>query len=303
MRTLKLASAVVAGLAFASPAMAAGGAVKAPSVNWSFQGLFGTYDRGALQRGYQVYSEVCASCHSLELLSYRNLQSIGFTADQVKEIAAEFEVTDGPNDEGEMFERPALPSDPFVKPFPNEAAARASNNGAWPPDLSLMTKARASGINYVHALLGQGYEEQVSADVLKGIFESETEKRMKAYEAALEEYEKAIDAGRGADKPEQPKPVSSIEDLGIGDDLQFNAYFPGYAIAMAAPLSEDAVEFEDKTKATVDQMAKDVTTFLTWAAEPELEERKRMGIKVVLFLIVLTGLFYAIKRKVWADQH
>lgn len=253
MRTLKLASAVVAGLAFASPAMAAGDAAEVASVNWSFQGLFGTYDRGALQRGYQVYAEVCASCHSLELLSYRNLQSIGFTADQVKEIAAEFEVTDGPNDEGEMFERPALPSDPFVKPFPNEAAARASNNGAFPPDLSLMTKARKNGINYLHALL-TGF----------------------------------------SDPP---------DDKELAEGMSYNKYFPGGQIAMAPPLSEEAVEFEDKTKATVEQMSMDVTTFLAWAAEPELEERKNMGIKVVLFLILLTGLFYAIKRKVWADVH
>jgi ubiquinol-cytochrome c reductase cytochrome c1 subunit len=253
MRALKLASVVAAGLALATPAMAAGDAAEAPSVDWSFQGLFGTYDRGALQRGYQVYAEVCASCHSLELLSYRNLREIGFTEDQVKEIAAAFEVTDGPNEEGEMFERPAIPNDRFVKPFPNEQAARASNNGAFPPDLSLMTKARKNGINYLYALL-VGF----------------------------------------SDPP---------DDKEMSEGMNYNKYFPGEQIAMAAPLSEDAVEYADKTKASVDQMAKDVTTFLAWAAEPELEVRKRIGIKVVLFLIVLTGLFYAIKRKVWADVH
>ena len=260
MRALILAGAAAASLALSSSAMAAGDAAEVPSENWSFQGLFGTYDQAALQRGYQVYTEVCASCHSLELLSYRNLQAIGFTADQVKKIAAEFEVPAGPNDEGETVDddgdplmRPARPSDPFVKPFANSLAARASNNGALPPDLSLMTKARKNGINYLYALLV------------------------------------------GFSDPPEGKEMS--------EDMSYNKFFPGGQIAMASPISEDAVEYEDKTKATVDQMAKDVTTFLAWAAEPELNERKSMGIKVVAFLILLTVCFYAIKRKVWADQH
>ncbi len=250
MRALMLAGAV-AGLALSAPATAA--EAPAPSIEWSFDGLFGTFDRGALRRGFQVYSEVCASCHSLELLSYRNLRAIGFSEDQVKAIAAEVEVTDGPNDEGEMFERPGRPSDRFVSPFANPQAARAANGGALPPDLSLMTKARKSGADYLHALL-TGY----------------------------------------ADPP---------SDKEMADGMSYNPYFPGNQIAMAPPLGEDAVEYADKTKATTGQMANDVTTFLAWAAEPEMEERKRMGVKVVLFLIVLTGLFYAIKRRVWADQH
>jgi ubiquinol-cytochrome c reductase cytochrome c1 subunit len=242
MRALILAGVAAASLTLSSPLMAAGDVPHPPSVNWSFNGLFGTYDRGALQRGFQVYTEVCASCHALELLSYRNLRAIGFS-----------EVTDGPDDEGEMFERPGRPSDRFVSPFPNSQAARASNGGALPPDLSLMTKARKDGINYLNALL-VGF----------------------------------------ADPP---------ADKEIAEGMNYNPYFPGGQIAMAPPLSEDVVEYADKTKATVAQMASDVTTFLAWAAEPELEERKRMGVKVVLFLIVLTGLLYAIKRRVWADLH
>ncbi len=253
MRALMLAGAAAAVLALSAPVMAAEGTPEAPSVNWSFNGLFGTFDRGALQRGFQVYTEVCAGCHSLELLSYRNLQAIGFSADEVKKIAAEVEVSDGPDDEGEMFDRPGRPSDRFVSPFANPQAARASNGGALPPDLSLMTKARKDGINYLHALL-TGF----------------------------------------TDPPDGKE---------IAEGMNYNAYFPGGQIAMAPPLSEDAVEYADKTKATVAQLSKDVTTFLAWAAEPELEERKRMGVKVVLFLIVLTGLFYAIKRRVWADVH
>ena len=252
MRALMLAGVAMAGLALSTPVIAAE-VPDVPSVNWSFNGLFGTFDRGALQRGFQVYSEVCAACHSLSLLSYRNLQAIGFSEDQVKKIAAEVEIEDGPDDEGEMFERPGRPSDRFKAPFPNSQAARASNGGAMPPDLSLMTKARKNGANYLHALL-------------TGFTDPPADKEM-------------------------------------AEGMSYNVYFSGGQIAMAPPLSEDIVEYEDKTKATVAQMSRDVTTFLAWAAEPELEERKRMGIKVVLFLIVLTGLFYAIKRRVWADLH
>ena len=231
--------------------LAAGDAVKPPNQNWSFKGLFGTYDRGALQRGFQVYNEVCSACHSVRLVAYRNLMDIGFTEEQVKKIAESKEVTDGPNDEGELFQRPGMLSDRFVKPFPNDNAARAANGGALPPDLSLMVKARKDGANYLHALL-VGYK----------------------------------------DPPKGEK---------LPDGMAWNPYYPGSQIAMPSPLSEDAVEYADKTKATVAQMASDVTTFLAWAAEPELERRKRMGVKVLLFLIVLTGMLYAIKRKIWAN--
>jgi len=236
-----------------APAQAAGEVVKPPPQNWSFQGLFGTFDRGALRRGFQVYNEVCAGCHSLRLVAYRNLADIGFTEDQIVTIAAEKDVQDGPNDEGEMFDRPARASDRFVSPFPNANAARAANNGAFPPDLSLMVKARKDGANYLHALM-TGYKE--------------------------------------------PKAGTSLPE-----GMAYNLYFPGSQIAMPPPLSEDGVEYADKTKATVAQMASDVTTFLAWAAEPELEERKGLGWKVLLFLIVLSGLLYAIKRRVWADVH
>lgn len=232
---------------------AAGDVAKPPSQDWSFQGLFGTFDRGALQRGFQVYNEVCAACHSLRLVAYRNLADIGFTEAQVKAIAGEKEVQDGPNEEGEMFDRPARASDRFVKPFPNHNAARAANNGAFPPDLSLMVKARKDGANYLYALM-TGY--------------------------------KAPPAGTK-----------------VPEGMAYNAYFPGSQIAMPNPLSEDGVEYADKKKATVAQMASDVTTFLAWAAEPELEARKQLGIKVLLFLVVMSGLLYAVKRRVWSDLH
>ncbi len=236
----------------AGPALAEVG--KAPKRDWSFNGMFGTFDRGSQQRGFQVYTEVCASCHSLRLVAYRNLAGIGLSEAQIKAAAAEFEVTDGPNDEGEMYTRPARPSDRFVSPFANANAARASNNGALPPDLSLMTKARKGGADYLHALL-IGYKEEPPAGVT------------------------------------------------LGEGMSYNTYFTGNQIAMAPPITDDAVEYADGTKATAEQIATDVTTFLAWAAEPELEERKRMGIKVLLFLIVLTGMLYAVKRQVWKDQH
>ena len=232
---------------------AGGDIVKPPKQNWSFNGMFGTFDRASAQRGLQVYREVCAGCHSIKQIHFRQLSGIGYQDAQIKAMAAEIEVTDGPNDEGDMFERAGLPSDRFPLPFPNKKAAAASNNGKAPPDLSLMTKARINGADYLYALL-TGYKE----------------------------------------------PPGGFE---IPDGGNYNAYYPGNVIAMAAPLEDDAVEYQDGTKATTEQMAKDVTVFLSWTAEPELESRKAMGIKVLLFLIFLTALLYAVKRKVWEDVH
>ena len=242
-------------------AMAAGGAVDLPEQEWSFEGIFGHFDRAEVQRGLQVYLNVCASCHGLQYVAYRDLGDIGYDEDQVKAIAAQYEVPAGPNEDGETHDadgfplmRTALPSDRFVSPFPNENAAAAMNGGAVPPDLSLMYKARANGANYIYALL-TGY----------------------------------------ADEPP--------EDFELMDGLNYNAYFPGHQIAMAAPLYGEDVEYADGTEATIEQEARDVTAFLAWAAEPNLERRKNMGIKVILFLIVMTGLFYASKRKIWRDLH
>ncbi len=227
---------------------------KLPARDWGFDGVFGSFDDAGLQRGFQVYTEVCAGCHGVRLLSFRNLRDIGLDAEAVKAIAAEYEIEDGRDEDGEILTRPGLPSDRIPSPFVNELAARASNNGALPPDLSLITKARKGGPDYLYALL-VGYEE------------------------------------------EPP------EDVELGDGMSYNHYFPGNQIAMPPPLFEEGVEFNDGTEATVVQMAEDVTQFLTWAAEPMLIVRKRMGIKVILFLLVLTGLLYATKRKVWSKAH
>jgi ubiquinol-cytochrome c reductase cytochrome c1 subunit len=236
--------------------LAAGcGAAKAAEVSekWSFYGIFGTYDRAAAQRGFQVYSDVCAACHPVTQLYYRDLEGIGFSEDEVKAIAAQKEVTDGPNDNGEMFKRPARPSDHIVRPFENEKQARAANNGALPPDLSLIVKAREGGPNHVYAIL-TSYKD--------------------------------------------PPP-----DVKLGQGMNYNTAFPGDQIAMPPPLAEGAVTYADGTNATIPQMAHDVATFLAWAAEPNLEERHRMGLKVMIFLVVATVLFYGAKRKIWAAIH
>lgn len=254
IRTVKtLAAAALAATLFTGSANAAGGGVDIPSQSWSFDGVFGTFDRASAQRGLQVYRNVCAGCHGLRLVAYRNLGDLGFDEAEIKTIAAEYEVQDGPNDEGEMFARPAKPSDRFVSPFPNDNAARAGNNGALPPDLSLMVKARPNGANYVYALM-TGY----------------------------------TDAPAGVE---------------VADGMNYNAYFPGHQIAMAAPLFADGVEYSDGTAATVEQQARDVVTFLAWASEPELEERKRMGVMVMIFLAIFTILLFLSKRKIWARLH
>jgi len=258
MQSLKTASVVVvatAGLVLgASAVQAAGGSgVPLKTVKWSFNGPMGTYDRAQVQRGYQVYSEVCAACHSLKYVRFGNLPDIGFSEDQAKAVAAEYEAEDGPNDDGEMFMRPARLSDTLPSPFANDKAARASNNGALPPDLSLMAKARVGGSDYLYSLL-TGY----------------------------------------SDAPEGHE---------VAEGMSYNAWFPGTQIAMAPPLSDDGVEYVDGTAATADQQAKDVSAFLMWAAEPKLEDRHRTGLKTMIFLIILTFLFWLVKRRVWKDAH
>lgn len=218
---------------------------------WPFEGLFGTFDRQSAQRGAQVYLEVCSACHGMSHLYYRNLKDIGFSEEEVQSIAKEKTVIDGPNSDGEMFERPALPSDNFVSPFANVEAARASNNGAHPVDLSLIVKAREDGANYLFSIL-TGY-------------------------------------------------YTAPDDVTIQDGLYYNPYFDGKQIAMPPPLMSGAVTYMDGTPATIEQMARDVTIFLQWAAEPEMEHRKSMGLKVMLFLSIFTILFFIAKKRIWKN--
>ena len=248
-------AALFATALFTLPAnpLTAAEAVAIPAQHWSFNAPFGSFDPGARQRGFQVYREVCAGCHGIKFIAFRNLAALGYSAEEVKALAAEYTVVDGPDDEGEYFERPGKPADYFPEPFPNARAAAAANGGAAPPDLSLMAKARPNGPDYIYALL-TGY-------------------------------------------------VDPPADFDLMEGLNYNAYFPGHQIAMAAPLIEDAVEYADGTPATVDQMARDVTTFMMWTAEPHLEAAREMGIKVMMFLVIFCVMLYAVKRKVWADIH
>lgn len=276
MNVLKTLAIAAAGLVLSfGAAQAAEGQTPAKDISFSFEGPFGTFDRAQLQRGYKVYKEVCSSCHSMDYVSFRNLSQPGgpeFSDKQVKAVAASYTMQDGPNDQGEMFERPGLPSDRFPSPFPNEQAARAANGGAYPSDLSLITKYRPGwygtfnqlfngigGPQYVYSVLtGYTPDEQVSEEL----------------------------------KKEQP------------EGKHYNPYFAnGHWIGMPPPLTDDQVTYDDGTKATVDQMARDVSAFLAWTAEPKMEERKRTGFMVMIFLGILALLLYLVKKKIWANAH
>ncbi|MBS0271507.1 MAG: cytochrome b N-terminal domain-containing protein [Proteobacteria bacterium] len=220
-----------------------------PRESWSFQGPFGTYDRTALQHGFQIYQQVCAACHGLKHVRFRDLAALGYNAEEIKAIAAEYKV-DVIDDEGQTVQKPALAIDVLSGPYKNEQAARAANNGALPPDLSLITKARVGGPDYIYALL-TGYETT------------------------------------------PPKEVQ------IAEGMHYNPYFPGGQIAMTPPLSEGIVTYGDGSQPSLNQMAKDVVTFLAWAAEPELEERKKVGYNVLIYFIVFTILLYFLMKKIW----
>ncbi len=241
---------VLAGVAAAAPAMAQEESL--PKQVWSFSGPFGTYDRAAEQRGFLVYKDVCSNCHSMKLGYYRNLTGIGLSEEDVKAIASTVTVP-AIGDDGQPTERPAVPADHFRSPYPNDKAARAALNGALPPDLSVIEKAREGGPDYIYGIL-TGYGEAPAG-------------------------------------------------MKLGDGMNYNKYFPGHQIAMPQPLQDGSVTYTDGTQATISQEAHDVATFLTYMANPEMEQRKRIGVKVVLFLVLLTGVTYAVKRKVWSDVH
>ncbi len=223
-------------------------------MEWSFEGMTGKFDKQSIQRGFKVYKEVCSACHSVKRVAFRNLEEVGFAKEEIKALSSEYEVQDGPNDDGEMYLRKATPQDHIPGPYANEKAARAANNGAYPPDLSLIIKARPNGANYVYSLL-TGYSEV-------------------------------------------PK------DFSLGENMYYNPYFiaGGHQLAMAPPLhTKGQVEYSDETEADVEQMAKDVVHFLQWTAEPEMEDSKSLGIRVLIFLLVFTVLFYIALRKIKKD--
>ena len=227
------------------------GVIEPPKKEWTFEKWNGAFDKAKLQRGFQIYKEVCATCHGLKRIRFRELKAIGFTDLEIKALAASYDIHDGPNDEGEMFDRPGLPSDAMPWIYKNAKQAKAANNGAFPPDLSLIVKARKYGADYIYALL-TGYCEP-------------------------------------------PK------EIAVSNGQYYNKYFSGKLIAMAPPLTDGQVTYADGRKATVSQMAEDVTNFLAWAAEPEMEERKQDGFVTLMFLLFMTVLFYFTMRRIWQD--
>ena len=217
---------------------------------WPFQKMMGTFDRAALQRGFQVFKEVCATCHSLKRIRFRELEALGFSEAEIKAIAASYTYKTL-NNEGETVERKGEPSDSFPFPYENEAAGRAANGGALPPDLSLIVKARPNGVNYVYSLI----------------------------------------TGYGKTPP---------KDITVAEGRHYNPFMNGGQIAMAPPLTQDGqITYSDGTKATIDQMAQDIVTFLAWASEPEMEDRKRIGFAVMIYLIIMSGVFFFAMRKIW----
>ena len=269
---LKLGAAAVATIVMATAAYAASAYPKNKprEQDWSFAGPFGTFDKGQLQRGLKVYVENCSACHALSRVHFRNLEALGYSEDQIEALAEQYEVEDGPDEFGDMFFRPATPADAFPSPFPNQEAARAANAGAYPPDLSLMAKARApirgfpqfvidpfinyaeNGPDYIYSLL-TGYKDEIP------------------------------------------------EGVEVSEGLWYNPYFAsGTALAMAPPLFEDMHEFDDGTPATVSNMSKDVAAFLMWTAEPHLQERKELGFRVMVFLLIFAALLYLSKKQVWS---
>ena len=249
MKTLLVYSSIILAL-FLKNSLAAEGGKKPEKFDFEFNNFYGTIDKNSAQRGLQIYLEVCSSCHGLKYLAYRNLSGLGYNKDQINKIAAQFLTDDLPNDDGEILKRKAVYSDSFVDPYPNKNLAKAANNGAYPPDLTLMVKARKDGANYLRSLL-LGYEE-------------------------------------------------APENFDVGEGY-YNKYMAGNVIAMPQPLYGEDVEYMDGTKATLNQEVLDLVTFLTWASMPELEERRSAGIKVVLFLIVMTFLFYLSYKKIWRE--
>jgi ubiquinol-cytochrome c reductase cytochrome c1 subunit len=224
-----------------------------PHQQWSFDGIFGTFDKASAQRGFEIYSQVCSACHSMKQMYYRNLAGIGLSEAQIKAVAAAVTVNGGLNDKGEPFTRPGLPSDHFKPAFPNDIAARIANGGALPPDQSVLELAREGEADYIYGILN-GYSD--------------------------------------------PPP-----GVKVGNGLYYNKVFPGHQIAMPQPLSGDDVTYTDGTKTTLAQEAHDVTTFLAYAANPDLDQRHRLGVKICLFLIFMTIITYIAKRRVWADVH
>lgn len=274
----RLAAAALALSLMTGAAHAAAAGPQPPRQNWSFAGPFGMFDRAQLQRGFKIYREVCAGCHAISLVAFRNLAQPGgpeFTEAQVAALAAEYQVKDGPNDQGEMFERPGRAADRFPSPFPNEQAARAAMGGAYPPDFSVLAKARS---------YSRGFPWFLTDAVIQ-------------YQEHGVDYITALLTGY------QETPPAGVE---VQPGQYYNTYMPGNLISMAPPLVDGVIEYpkgpdgQAVVPETAEQYAKDVSAFMMWAAEPHLEQRKRIGLQVMLFLLVFGSLLFFTKKRIWS---
>ena len=275
-RTTMITAALLIGLTGTAMTVASaqeGGGEPLPAHQaWSFSGPFGTYDMAQLQRGYQVYRQVCSNCHAAKFMSFRNLAEAGgpgFSDSQVKALSSTFKVQDGPDDSGNMYDRPGRPSDPFPSPFANEQAARAANGGALPPDMSTLAKARSF--------------EQGGVWFLLDPFTQYQEEGPDYIHALLNGYK-------------DPAPA----DFKLPSGKYYNVFYPGHAISMPPPLSDGLVNYSDGSPTTVEQYSKDITAYLQWMSEPKLAQRKQTGFKAVIFLAIFASLLFLMKRRIWA---
>ncbi len=294
-----LAAATI-GMLLAGPVSAAGDAPEIKRVpDWSFAGPRGKFDRAQLQRGFQVYQQVCAACHGLKRVNFRNLAEPGgpeFPEESVKGLALSWpnQIFDGPNDQGliatskgQIIKRPARLSDPILGPYDNDKAARAAQNGALPPDLSLITKARS--VEYHGPLWAHPFH--MLGDIARG------------YQEGGADYTYALLTGYQKDGEKPPATDKDGKPFKLSEGMNYNKAFPGNQIAMLPPLAPGLVKYQDGAPATIEQYARDVTAFLMWAGDPKLEERKSMGWKVMLYLLITTLLLYFAKKRLWSSLH
>ena len=307
-----------------SPGLALAEDGSIPRETWSFAGMTGAYDRAQLQRGYKIYKEVCSNCHSLRLVKYRNLAEPGgpgFTEGQVKTLIKDVSFDDAVDANGNPAKRPAELADAFKGPFPNEAAAKAANGGSVPPDLSLMAKARGAaldvplylapfhwlyeiargyqeaGADYIHALL-TGFRDKAPA------YAKDATGRLTPIPEAQATKDSPRCAGVTPGETGDDGKLKADDCTPLSEGLYYNTAFPGHQIHMPPPLASDGqVQYTDGAPATVDQYARDVSAFLMWTADPTLEERKDMGLRMMIYLVILAGLLWLAKRQIWARLH
>jgi ubiquinol-cytochrome c reductase cytochrome c1 subunit len=309
--------AVVAGAILSAGAALAAGDAHGPEYvrqPWTFAGFRGYYDNAQLQRGFQVYREVCSSCHGLKRIAFRNLAETGgpqFPDDQMRSVAAAYQIVDGPNDSGKMYKRPGRPSDAFPSPFTNEQEARSANNGAYPPDLSIIAKARGIDVERpfykvplaIATDVAKGYQE-AGADYIYALLTGykDAARYTRTAQGKLQPLPAGTRRAPGMETCVAVEPVDGKPDVcsKLQDGMNYNTHFPGYQIGMAQPLQDGQVTYSDGATGTIDQYARDVTAFLSWASDPHLESRKRIGMLAMFYLLITTVLLYFGKKRMWS---